>query len=64
MQGNGVFNATFKVENCLSLKFKLSKAEPTVDPYNPVSDFKFRDTYPDEKKPLFKVINLSIFYID
>ncbi len=40
----------------LDTKIKCAQKEPVTDPYNPVSDVKFRDTYYNEtKRPNFEV---------
>ncbi|EAS03404.2 hypothetical protein TTHERM_00732510 (macronuclear) [Tetrahymena thermophila SB210] len=45
-----IFITTFKVENCQSLKQKLSQKEPIKDVYNPVSQVQFRESHTPEKK--------------
>lgn len=48
-----LFHASFKPEDCKSLKTKLAKLEPVVDKYAPPSSHQFRDEIPNEKPVLF-----------
>lgn len=52
--GMRLFNASFKPEDCETLKKKLATLEPIIDKYAPPSAHQFRDDIPNEKNVLFQ----------
>lgn len=62
--GLKLFQASFKSEDCQTLKKKLAKLEPVVDKYAPPSAHQFRDEIPDEKNALKNVFFKTRFKCD
>jgi hypothetical protein len=58
-EGRPIFKSSFKGPDNFTIRARIAKAEPILDPYTPPTDHVFRDDLPPLNKPVFVVSHIE-----